>query len=123
MSSCVCFGGGADIAPLYITDHDEALGPAVVDRPLVCDHTRDPELLIHGNLRLDSGDQVAYSVRDLFVELKDRLCRDHILFLAVFGNRAFCGLFRFLQNKTGNEGEIGIEAYYDRSILFHDALD
>ena len=69
----VSLRGGADISPLDVSDHHKILLLAVIHSALECDKTGNPELLIHGNLRLHCRYQIINVIHDLLVELKDRL--------------------------------------------------
>ena len=87
---------GSDVPSLDIADNDQTLGPAVVHRLFISDHSGDPELLIHRNLRFNSRYYVADRVNDRFVELPYSFCCNDIFSLAVFRNISLCGILRFL---------------------------
>ena len=120
MPSRICFGCRADVASLDISYDDQPLGPAVFDSPAVSDHSGDPELLVHGHLRLHGRHDIAYGVDDALVELIDRFSGDHIFLLEILGDLPAVS-FRFspcvFQDGSRNEREVGVKSHYYRSVL------
>ena len=69
------FRGGTDVAALDIADNHQILFLTVIHSFLVSDHAFDPELLIHGDLRLYRGNQVVNRIHNPLVVLPDGLSR------------------------------------------------
>ena len=93
MSCRIRSGSGTDIPSLDIADHYKIFFLAVIHRFLKCHYARHAELLIHCNLRLDSGDQVTGLIHDLFVKLPDRFCSSFKCF-SVFRKRLILHMLR-----------------------------
>ncbi len=66
-------GSRADIAALYIADHNQILFVAVIHRPPEHRKPRQPKLLVHGNLRLHRRNQIIHGVHNRLIKLPDRL--------------------------------------------------
>ena len=66
-------GSGTDVPSLHIADHDQILLVTIVHRLLESDHPRDAELLVHGDLGLDRGNQIVNRIHNSLVVLPHRL--------------------------------------------------
>ena len=109
MSYGVGLRGGAYIASLHVTDHDQSLFMTVVHRLLVCRKSRDAELLVHRYLRLHRRDQIICGIHDGFVERQHGF-RRCIETLSLFLCRSPLQLFR-------HELQIGIQSHDYRCLL------
>ena len=110
MSYRVSRGRRTNVSTLDVTDHHQSLFLAVLHRLLESHKSRDPELLIHGDLRLYRRDQIPGLVHDLLVKLPDGF-RRALQCLSVLGKSFLLYLFRHIFQHR-------VQAYHDRRSGF-----
>ena len=74
VADCIRLRSRTDIASFDIADDNETLFLAVGNGLLIRCHSRNAELLIHGNLRFYSRNQIVCCVDNRFIELPNGLC-------------------------------------------------
>ena len=110
MACCIGSGCGADIASLGVANNNQSLFMAVVHSPLIYGQSFDAELLIHGNLRLYSRNQVKCMVNDFLIKLPDGISSPlQCLSVSIQG---------FLYHMFRHIGQHGIQSYADWGIGF-----
>ena len=110
MSYCIGCGRRTNVSTLDVADHHQSLFLAVLHRLLESHKPRDPELLIHGDLRLYRRDQIPGLVHDLLVKLPDGF-RRAFQRLTILCKGFLLHLFRHIFQHR-------VQAYHDRRSGF-----
>ena len=110
VADCIRLRSRTDIASFDIADDNETLFLAVGNGLLICCHSRNAELLIHGNLRFYSRNQIVCCVDNRFIELPNGLCSSFECF-SVLGKCLFLYVLRHIVQHR-------VQTYDDRCICF-----
>ena len=84
----VGFGGRGNIAALDIANYDKALLSGVCDRSQVCVESVKPVALVHGDLRLDGGNDIRDSVNNRAIK-GEKAFHGQIYFSSIFSTTTF----------------------------------
>ena len=95
VADCIRLRSRTDIASFDIADDNETLFLAVGNGLLIRCHSRNAELLIHGNLRFYSRNQIVCCVDNRFIELPNGLCSSFEC-LSVLGKCLFLYVLRHI---------------------------
>ena len=110
VADCIRLRSRTDIASFDIANDNETLFLAVGNGLLICCHSRNAELLIHGNLRFYSRNQIVCCVDNRFIELPNGLCSSFEC-LSVLGKCLFLYVLRHIVQHR-------VQTYDDRCICF-----
>ena len=110
VADCIRLRSRTDIASFDIADDNETLFLAVGNGLLIRCHSRNAELLIHGNLRFYSRNQIVCCVDNRFIELPNGLCSSFEC-LSVLGKCLFLYVLRHIVQHR-------VQTYDDRCICF-----
>ena len=110
VADCIRLRSRTDIASFDIANDNETLFLAVGNGLLIRCHSRNAELLIHGNLRFYSRNQIVCCVDNRFIELPNGLCSSFKC-LSVLGKCLFLYVLRHIVQHR-------VQTYDDRCICF-----